>query len=103
MWVVSRPHAVRRDATLRAVDAAAARSRMTTTANEIRQLTRETLRVGGWEYDFDHRTVAWHAPIASIPALAPREIVSVTPSHGLEPTANDVAEWLVAPVVTTLQ
>ena len=101
--MVSRPHAVRRDATLRAVDAAAARSRMTTTANEIRQLTRETLRVVGWEFEFTQRTVAWHAPIASILAIAPRDVVSLTPSHGTEPTANDIAEWLVAPVVTTLR
>ena len=44
-------------------------ARLTTTANEIRQLTRETLRVVGWEFEFTQRTVAWHAPIASILAI----------------------------------
>jgi diguanylate cyclase (GGDEF)-like protein/PAS domain S-box-containing protein len=76
---------------------------MASTDAEIRQLTRETLRVVGWEFELANRSLAWHAPIGSILAISPRDAVSVTPSNGTEPTANDIADWLVAPIVTTLQ
>ncbi len=97
------PHAVRRAKTLLAVDPTDAPSHMASTAAEIRQLTRETLRVVGWEFELDHRSVAWHAPLGSILAIPPRDVVSVAPSTGTEPTAADIAEWLVAPIVTTLR
>jgi diguanylate cyclase (GGDEF)-like protein/PAS domain S-box-containing protein len=104
--VGSTPNAVRRDAGLRvvdSVDSADGPSQLASIATEIRQLTRETLRVVGWEFELAHRSVAWHAPIGSILAISPRDTVSVTPSDGLEPTSADVAEWLIAPIVTTMQ
>ena len=76
---------------------------MASTAGEISQLTRETLRVVGWEFELSSRALAWHAPIGSILAIAPRDAVAVTPSDGWEPTSADIADWLVAPIVTTLQ
>jgi diguanylate cyclase (GGDEF)-like protein/PAS domain S-box-containing protein len=96
------PHAVRRDMGLRVVDAADG-CPPTSTATEIRELTRETLRVVGWEFELAHRSVAWHAPIGSILAIPPRDAVGITAIDGSEATSADVAEWLVAPVVTTLQ
>ena len=99
----STPRAVRRNTALRVVDETNAPARLPSTATEIRQLTRETLRVVGWEFDLSHRSVAWHAPIGSILAIQPRDVVSVTPSHGGEPTAADIAEWIVAPIVATMQ
>ena len=100
----SPPHARQRGTpSLRAVDEGDPRSRPTSTASEISQLTRETLRVVGWEFDLADRSVVWHAPIGSILAIPPRDVVTVTPSDGAEPTAADVAEWLVAPIVMTLQ
>ncbi|HEY5077626.1 MAG TPA: hypothetical protein VIJ48_08995, partial [Acidimicrobiia bacterium] len=73
----SPPHAVQRGKSLRAVDEADAGSHTTSTASEILQLTRETLRVVGWEFDLADRSVAWHAPIGSILAIPPRDIVTV--------------------------
>ncbi|HEV7526892.1 MAG TPA: EAL domain-containing protein [Acidimicrobiia bacterium] len=100
----STPNAIRRETALRVVDASEKRSHITSsTATEIRQLTRETLRVVGWEFELDHRAVAWHAPIGSILAIAPRDVVTVTPADGDEPTSAEIADWLVAPIVTTLQ
>ena len=52
---------------------------MASTAGEISQLTRETLRVVGWEFELSSRALAWHAPIGSILAIAPRDAVAVTP------------------------
>ncbi len=99
------PHAFRRDTPLRVVDGSDAHSHLTSasTAAEIAQLTRETLRVVSWEYDLADRSVAWHSPIGSILAIAPRDVVSVATADGNEPTSADVADWLVAPIVTTLQ
>lgn len=99
----STPHAARRETVLRVVDGSGALGHMTSAATEIRQLTRETLRVVGWEYELASRSLAWHAPIGSILAIAPRDTVSVAPSNGTDATSKDVAEWLVAPIVTTLQ
>ena len=99
----STPHALRRDTALRVVGSADARPHMASTDAEIRQLTRETLRVVGWEFELANRSLAWHAPIGSILAIPPRDAVSVTPSNGSEPSAADIADWLVAPIVTTLQ
>ncbi len=99
----STPHAARRDTALWVVDGSDTRTHMASTVTEIRQLTRETLRVVGWEFELSGRALAWHAPIGSILAIAPRDVVTVTPSNGSEPTSADVAEWLVAPIVTTLQ
>ena len=76
---------------------------MASTVAEIRQLTRETLRVVGWEFELANRSLAWHAPIGSILAIPPRDVVSVTPANGHDPTTADIADWLVAPIVTTLQ
>ncbi len=76
---------------------------MASTVAEIRQLTRETLRVVGWEFELANRSLAWHAPIGSILAIPPRDAVTVTASNGLEPTTADIADWIVAPIVTTLQ
>jgi diguanylate cyclase (GGDEF)-like protein/PAS domain S-box-containing protein len=76
---------------------------MSSTAGEISQLTRETLRVVGWEFELSSRALAWHAPIGSILAIAPRDAVAVAPSDGWEATSADIADWLVAPIVTTLQ
>jgi diguanylate cyclase (GGDEF)-like protein/PAS domain S-box-containing protein len=101
--VGSTPRAVRRDTALRVVDETNTPRRLASTATEIRQLTRETLRVVGWEYELARRSVAWLAPIGSILAIPPRDVVSVTPSHGSEPTAADIGEWLVAPIVATMQ
>ena len=70
------PHAVRRAKMLRAVDPTDATSHMASIAAEIRQLTRETLRVVGWEFELDHRSVAWNAPLGSILAIPPRDVVS---------------------------
>ncbi len=99
----STPHALRRDSTLRVVGSTDARVHMASTDAEIRQLTRESLRVVGWEFELASRSLAWHAPIGSILAISPRDALSVTPSNGSEPTAVDIADWLVAPIVTTLQ
>ena len=99
----STPRAVRREAALRVVDPSDARSHSSSTAAEIRHLVRETLRVVGWEFELAHRSVAWHAPIGSILAIPPRDIVTVTPTGGREPTSADIADWLVDPIVTTLQ
>jgi diguanylate cyclase (GGDEF)-like protein/PAS domain S-box-containing protein len=76
---------------------------MASTVAEVRQLTRETLRVVGWEFELASRSLAWHAPIGSILAIPPRDAVSVTPSNGSEVTTVDIADWIVAPIVTTLQ
>jgi diguanylate cyclase (GGDEF)-like protein/PAS domain S-box-containing protein len=100
--VGSTPRAVRRDTALRVVDETNTPPRLTSTETEIRQLSRETLRVVGWEYDLAHGSVAWYAPIGSILAIAPRDVVSVSPGHGGEPTSADIAEWLVAPIVATM-
>ncbi|MDQ1447838.1 MAG: hypothetical protein QOC79_809, partial [Actinomycetota bacterium] len=97
------PHAVRRAKMLRAVDPTDATSHMASIAAEIRQLTRETSSIVGWEFDLDHRTVAWNAPLGSILAIPPRDVVSVAPSKGTELTAADIAESLVAPIVTSLR
>ena len=101
--MASTPNAVRRESALRVVDQTDGRTHSTSTAGEIRQLTRETLRVVGWEFELAHRAVAWHAPIGSILAIPPRDIVTVTPADGSEPTSADISDWLVAPIVTTLQ
>ncbi len=99
----STPHALRRDTALRVVGKSDARHHMASTEAEIRQLTRETLRVVGWEYEIADRALAWHAPIGSILAISPRDVVSVSASNGIEPTTADIADWIVAPIVTTLQ
>ncbi len=100
----STPHAARRDTALRVVDGSDTRTHMASTATEIRQLTRETLRVVGWEFELSSRA----AGLARTHRIDPRHrrratVVTVTPSNGCEPTSADVAEWLVAPIVTTLQ
>ena len=101
----STPHALRREKALRVVGGSHAPSHMTSasTAADIRQLTRETLRVVGWQYELSDESVAWHAPIGSILSIPARDVVSVTAADGSEPTPADVAEWLVAPIVTTLR
>ncbi len=76
---------------------------MASTDVEVGQLIRETLRVVGWEYEIARKSVAWHAPIGSILAIAPRDVVTVTPADGGDPRTADIADWLVAPIVTTLQ
>jgi diguanylate cyclase (GGDEF)-like protein/PAS domain S-box-containing protein len=101
--VPNTPHARRRDSALRVVGHTEARPHMASTVAEIRQLTRETLRVVGWEFELATRSLAWHAPIGSILAIPPRDAVSVSPRDGSEPTTVDIADWIVAPIVTTLQ
>ena len=96
------PHAVRRETGLRVVDDGDSRAG-TTSAGEIGQLTRETLRVVAWEFELEHRSVAWHGPIGSILAISPRDAVGIPARDGGEPSPADVAEWLVAPIVTTLR
>jgi diguanylate cyclase (GGDEF)-like protein/PAS domain S-box-containing protein len=95
------PHAVRRETGLRVVENGARPAG--SSAAEIRQLTRETLRVVGWEFELAGRSVAWHAPIGSILAIPPREVVGIPTADGGEAAAADVADWLVAPIVATLR
>ena len=99
----STPRAVRRETGLRVVEGSDRRASLRSIAAEIGQLTRETLRVVGWEFELANRSIAWHAPIGSILAIAPRDVVTITSPDGQDPTSADVAEWLVAPIVTTLQ
>jgi diguanylate cyclase (GGDEF)-like protein/PAS domain S-box-containing protein len=101
--VGSTPRAVRRDPALRVVGETVTAPRVSSTVTEIRRLSRETLRVVGWEFELARDALAWHAPIGSIVAIAPRDVVSVAPAHGGEPTAADIGEWLVAPIVATMQ
>ena len=99
----SRPRAVRRDNSLRVVDAFATRPRLGSTLNEIQHLARHTLRIVGWEFEVENRSLAWIAPLGTILAISPRDVVTVTRRDGGEPTTADIADWLVAPIVTTLQ
>jgi diguanylate cyclase (GGDEF)-like protein/PAS domain S-box-containing protein len=95
------PHAVRRETGLRVVDDADART--ASSAGEIRALTLETLRVVGWEFELEPRALSWYAPMGSILAIRPGDTVGIASGSGGETTAADVGDWLVAPIVATLQ